>query len=153
MATATVPQPVNFTRTDLQAAITAALAKVTEDRWIRAIYRAAAHLAAGQFSYDGQQVILHSASSTKVYHITTNEPMTCTCKGHERGLICWHISAARLIVRAAEHHAAPPQPVMPAEEFDALTDKMNGDLFSALAGYWPFRLGSANSPTPNGSIL
>ena len=74
MTTTTLPQPVNFTRTDLQAAITAALAKVTEDRWIRAIYRAAAHLAAGQFSYDGQQVILHSASSKKVYPFGAENP-------------------------------------------------------------------------------
>ncbi len=28
------------------------------------------------------------------------------CKAHERGLICWHITAARLIVRAAELHQA-----------------------------------------------
>jgi hypothetical protein len=129
MTTTTLPQPVNFTRTDLQAAITAALAQVTDDRWIRAIYRAAAHLAAGQFSYDGQQVILHSASSSKVYHIDTREPMHCTCKGHERGLVCWHISAARLIVRAAQHHAAPPPQPVDAAAFEALTARVNGDLF------------------------
>ena len=88
MATTTLPQPVNFTRADLNAAINAALGKVTDDRWTRAIYRAAAHLAAGQFSYDGQQVILHSASSTRVYRINTREPMQCSCTGHARGLVC-----------------------------------------------------------------
>ena len=127
MAHATVPHPVNFTRTDLQAAINAALAKVTDDRWTRAIYRAAAHLAAGQFSYDGQQVILHSASSKRVYHIDTREPMTCSCKAHARGLICWHISAARLIVRAAEHHAALVP--APRPSFTALTASTNAELF------------------------
>jgi len=43
-----------------------------------------------------------------VYHIATTEPMTCSCKGRARGLVCWHITAARLIVRAAEHHAQQP---------------------------------------------
>ncbi len=128
MATTTLPQPVNFTRTDLNAAINAALAKVTDDRWTRAIYRAAAHLAAGQFSYDGQQVILHPASSTRIYRIDTREPMHCTCKGHERGLICWHITAARLIVRAAQHHAALALPARPS--FAELTAAMNAELFA-----------------------
>ncbi len=107
MTVTTVPQSINFTRTDLNAAVNAALAKVTDDRWTRAIYRAAANLAAGQFSYDGHMVILHSATSSKVYRIDTREPMQCSCKAHERGLLCWHITAARLLVRAAEHHAAP----------------------------------------------
>ena len=128
MATTTLPQPVNFTRTDLNAAINAALGKVTDDRWTRAIYRAAAHLAAGQFSFDGHQVILHAASSTRVYRIDTREPMHCSCKGHARGLVCWHITAARLIVRAAQHHAAPaPQP---RPRFDDLTAALNAELFN-----------------------
>jgi hypothetical protein len=110
MANATVAQPINFTREDLQVAVSAALAKVTDARWVRAIYRAAGNPAAGQFSYDGNQVILHSATSTKVYHIDTREPMRCSCQAHTKGLLCWHITAARLIVRAAEHHAAAPAP-------------------------------------------
>ncbi len=126
MATASLPQSINFTRADVDAAITDALSKVADAAWIRAIYRAAANLASGQFSYDGQQVILHSASSKRVYHIDTREPMKCSCKAHERGLICWHISAARLIVRAAEHHAAPG-PSRPA--FTTLTASTNAELF------------------------
>jgi hypothetical protein len=114
MAQAIVAQPpINFTRADLDAAVTTALSKVTDARWVRSIYRAAGNLAAGMFSYDGHQVILHSASSDKVYRITTTEPMRCSCQAHAKGLVCWHISAARLIVRAAEHHAQQPtaQPV------------------------------------------
>ncbi len=106
MANASVAQAVNFDRSDINAAINAALSKVTDPAMIRAIYRASANLAAGQFSYDGRQVILRSASSPTVYHIATDEPMTCSCKGRARGYVCWHIVAARLIVRAAEHHAA-----------------------------------------------
>ncbi len=82
MAQATVPPPVNFTRDDLNAAASAAQRKVGTDKaWQGAIARALVNLASGQFSYDGQQVILHSASSKRVYHIDTREPMKCSCKG------------------------------------------------------------------------
>lgn len=110
MTTPIVQQPVkvNFTRADLNAAVSAALSKVTDACWTRAIYRAAGNLAAGQFVYDGHQVILRSASSSKLYHIDTREPMKCSCQAHTKGLVCWHITAARLIVRAAEHAAAAP---------------------------------------------
>jgi hypothetical protein len=97
---------INFTRADVKAAINAALGKVQAPHMIRAINRAAANLAAGQFAYDGRQVTLRSASSTRVYRIDTREPMTCSCTAHERGLVCWHVVAARLLVRAAERHAA-----------------------------------------------
>ena len=96
MATASLPQSVNFTRSDVDAAITDALSKVADAAWIRAIHRAAANLAAGQFSFDGQHVIIRSASSSRTYRISTREPMQCSCKAHERGLRCCHIVAARL---------------------------------------------------------
>ncbi len=41
MTTPTVAQPVQFTREDMQAAISAALEKVTDPAMIRAIHRAA----------------------------------------------------------------------------------------------------------------
>ncbi len=106
MTTHTVAQPVQFTREDMQAAISAALAKVTDPTMIRAIHRAAANLAAGQFAFYGEHVTLRSASSTKVYHITTREPMTCSCQGRARGYVCWHIVASRLLVRAAQRYAS-----------------------------------------------
>src|SRR3712207_2042355 len=106
MAVGTVPHPVQFTRDDLNAAANAALQKVTEARWIRAIERALVNLSTGQFSYDGQHVILKSATGDSRYVINTTEPMQCRCTAHRRGLVCWHVTAARLIVRAAEHHQA-----------------------------------------------
>ena len=106
MTTTTIPQPVNFDRADLNAAINAALASTTDARLIRAINRAATNLATGRFSYDGHQVILQSASSKRMYRISTTEPMQCTCEGRAHGQICWHIVAARLLVRAAERRAA-----------------------------------------------
>ena len=105
MVHGTTVRPVDFTRVDLDAVITDALSKVPDDRWTKAIYRAAANLAAGMFSFDGEHVILRSASSSKAYRISTREPMACSCKAHERGLRCWHVVAARLLVRAAERHA------------------------------------------------
>ncbi len=104
MANGIIAQSIDFTREDVAAAVADALAKVTDATWTRAIYRAASNLAAGQFLYDGHRVTLRSASSTRVYHIDVHEPMKCSCKAHERGLVCWHITAARLIVRAAERH-------------------------------------------------
>lgn len=96
---------INFTRDDLNRAGNIALAKVGNDpRWVKIIYRALEHLAAGQFMYDGHVVTLKSASSDLVYRINVTEPMHCTCKGRSKGYTCWHIAAARLIVRAAELH-------------------------------------------------
>ncbi len=105
MAYGTTVRAVDFTRVDLDAAVNEALSKVSDAAWIRAIHRAAANLAAGQFAFTGEHVIIRSASSSRTYRISTREPMACSCKAHERGLRCWHIVAARLLVRAAERHA------------------------------------------------
>ena len=139
MAQATVPQPVNFTRDDLNAAASAAQRKVGNDKaWQGAIARALVNLASGQFAYDGHQVLLHSGSRETVYRISTTEPMTCTCKGRAKGYRCWHIVAARLIVRAAERHArvSPVASVrsdwsntLPRMSFAELTATANAELF------------------------
>ncbi len=136
MATASLPQSVNFTRSDVDAAITDALSKVADAAWIRAIHRAAANLAAGQFSFDGQHVLIRSASSSRTYRINVTEPMQCSCTAHERGLRCWHIVAARLLVRAAERHARQKSsspgsliPPMAAPKFASLTAATNAELF------------------------
>lgn len=98
--------PTNFTRQDLNVVANRALAIVGSDkRWCDAINRAVLNLATGRFSYDGHVVMLHSSSSEGVYRIDVAEPMTCTCKGRARGYRCWHVTAARLIVRAAEYRA------------------------------------------------
>lgn len=96
----------NFTRSDLDAAASYALDRVANDPiWTRAIKRAMANLQAGQFSFDGTYVKIHSASREKSYVVDTREPMKCTCEGREKGLVCWHITAARLILRAAQINA------------------------------------------------
>jgi len=111
MAQATVPQSINFTRDDLNAAASAAQRKVgTDNAWQGAIARALVNLATGRFSYDGHQVILHSATTDDRYTIDAREPMKCGCRGRARGYRCWHIVAARLIVRAAEGHTQQPAP-------------------------------------------
>ena len=143
---------IDFTRSDVDAAITDALSKVSDAAWIRAIHRAAANLAAGQFAFTGEHVIIRSASSSRTYRISTREPMQCSCKAHERGLRCWHVVAARLLVRAAERHArqnsvcrtntVSPQdarqndvsrtnvvPPLAANTFASLTASANAELF------------------------
>ena len=136
MANGTTVRPVDFTRADLDAAVNEALSKVTDERWTKAIYRAAASLSAGQFAFTGEHVVIRSASSKRVYHIDTREPMTCSCKAHERGLRCWHIVAARLLVRAAERHARVSPPCRefaagsaPRMSFAELTAIANAELF------------------------
>ncbi len=97
---------INFTRQDLNAVAQIAQRKVADDAgMLRAVERALVNLATGQFSYDGHQVILHSASGAGTYRISCTEPMKCSCKGRARGYRCWHVVASRLIVRAAEYHA------------------------------------------------
>ena len=137
MAYGTTRRQVDFTRMDLDAAINEALVRVQADeRWTKAIYRAAANLSAGQFAFTGEHVIIRSASSSKRYSISTHEPMQCSCRAHERGLRCWHIVAARLLVRAAERHARKSRidPVnstspMAAPTFASLTAATNAELF------------------------
>jgi len=125
MTTTIVAQPVNFTRDDLNAAASAAQRKVGNDNaWQGAIARALVNLATGQFSYDGHQVILHSATSDARYTIDAREPMTCGCRGRARGYRCWHIVAARLIVRAAEGHAQQPAPRKSFEQIQAAADEL-----------------------------
>lgn len=105
MVTQTTPT-VNFTRHDLNVVANRAIGIVGNDkRWCDVINRAVVNLASGRFSFDGHIVTLHSASSDLVYRIDVREPMECSCKGRARGYRCWHIVAARLILRAAEHHA------------------------------------------------
>jgi len=99
--------PVNFTRADLNAVANIALAKVGQDKVMaRAIERALVLLGTGQWSFDGVYLKIRSNTSTEHYTINTREPMTCSCKGRARGYRCKHIVAGRLILRAAEYHAA-----------------------------------------------
>jgi hypothetical protein len=83
--TTIVPRSINFTRDDLNAAANAAQQQITDPNWRKAIDRALVNLGRGQFSFDGQQVILKSATSDAVYYISTKEPMHCTCKGRANG--------------------------------------------------------------------
>lgn len=120
--TNSLPRPVNFTRDDVNAAANAAQQQISDPHWRKAIERALTNLGRGHFSFDGQQVILKSATSDQVYRINVKEPMQCSCKGRARGYKCWHIVAARLLVRAAERYAtrqqpAPMLPVLPRRQY------------------------------------
>ena len=133
MANGTTVRPVDFTRGDLDAAVNEALSKVTDAAWIRAIHRAAANLSAGQFAFDGQHVVIRSASSSKRYSINVTEPMVCTCTAHERGLRCWHIVGARLLVRAAERHARQNNPGDPSFVPPLEARQNSGDVVATVS--------------------
>lgn len=70
--------------------------------WARSIDQAERNLAAGRFAFYGAYVVLPSATSARRYTINTHEPMHCDCQ--ERTGKCWHVTAARLLVRAAERY-------------------------------------------------
>lgn len=106
--------PVAFDRADLNIVANRALAAVgTDDRWCRAINKAVVQLATGRFMFDGHVVTIHSATTEQVYRIDCREPLRCSCKGRARGYVCYHVVAARLIMRAAELHAAALHPSCP----------------------------------------
>jgi hypothetical protein len=119
---------INFTRDDLAAAIKDARSKVEQgSAWARSIDRAEKNLAGGKFLFDGRYVVLGSATSNKRYTLDTVEPIVCPCKDQTGK--CWHITAARLIVRAAEKAAlraaiaaipATPDHLSPDEYIDML---------------------------------
>lgn len=93
---------VEFTRQDMNAAINAALSKVRDPRWTRAIERAALHLSTGRFLFDGTFAVLPSATTNQTYTVDSHT-LDCPCKATGP---CWHAAAALLLRRAAERHAS-----------------------------------------------
>ena len=123
MANASVAQSVN--RNTVGAALQAARRQCGQHlRWLNALNRAALNLEACPWQFDGETLVISSATSSTRYTVTA---AGCACKAAAKGHPCWHRASWRLLCKASE--LAPPQPVMPAEEFDALTDRMNGELF------------------------
>lgn len=93
---------VDFTKQDMNAAINAALSKVRDPRWTRAIERAALHLSTGRFLFDGTHAVLPSATTNQTYTVDSHT-LDCPCKATGP---CWHAAAALLLRRAAERHAS-----------------------------------------------
>ena len=124
MANATVAQSVN--RRSVAQALQEARRQAAEHQaWLNAINKASLYLSTGDWQFDGETLSITSATTNDArYHCTAH---TCECKAFAAGRPCWHRSAARLLEKAGEAAALPK--ALSVEEFDALTDRMNGDLF------------------------
>ena len=125
MANASVAQSVN--RQSVALALREARVQAAQHQaWLNAINKASLYLSTGEWQFDGETLSISSATTDGArYHVTAH---TCECKAFAAGRPCWHRAAARLLEKTAELAAAPASS-MPVEEFEALTARMNGDLY------------------------
>ena len=104
MANATVTQAV--TRQTIARALQAARAEAAEHQaWLNAINKAALYLAGDQWAFDGDILVIHSATTKGARYTVTADG--CPCKAGQAGRPCWHRAARRLLIKAAELAAAP----------------------------------------------
>ena len=124
MANATVAQAA--TRRNVALALREARVQAAEHQaWLNAINKAALYLAGDQWQFDGEVLIITSATTAGArYHVTAH---SCECKAFAAGRPCWHRAAARLLEKSAEVVALPKAQTV--EEFDAITAAANADLF------------------------
>ncbi len=120
MANATVTQAVN--RQTVAAALAAARAECAQyTAWLNAVNRAALNLEACPWQFDGETLVIASATTQGTRYTVT--PDGCQCKAHRDGRPCWHRAARRLLVKAAElaHRPAPAKTMAELQaEVDAL---------------------------------
>lgn len=98
MANAALAQSIS--RSAVAAALRLArTACANDDRWLAALNRAALNLEACAWAWDGEILVIHSATADKRYTVDTSG---CGCQASAHGHPCWHRAAYRLLVRAAE---------------------------------------------------
>ena len=94
-------------------------------QWLNAINKASLYLSTGDWQFDGEVLSIGSATTNGArYHVTAH---TCACKAFAAGKPCWHRASVRLLEKAAEVAALPKAQTI--EEFDAITARMNDELF------------------------
>ncbi len=75
---------------------------------MNALNRAALKLEACTWQYDGEALVIESATTQfQRYHVQHNG---CDCKAGSAGRPCWHMAAYTLIQRAAELTLTPAKP-------------------------------------------
>ena len=105
MANASVAQLIS--RQSVAAALLEARAQATEHQaWLNAINRAALYLAAEQWAFDGEILVIASATTQGARY--TVDAHGCSCKAAQAGRPCWHRAARRLLVKGAELAQQPP---------------------------------------------
>ena len=124
MANSSIAQSVN--RQSVGAALQQARKECGQHlRWLNALNRAALNLEACPWQFDGDVLVIASASDGSNRYIVTAEG--CECKAAQAGRPCWHRASRRLLVKAAELAAPPAR--MSTEEFDAITARMNAEMY------------------------
>ena len=105
MANPSIAQAVN--RTAVARALAQARAEcVGQVAWMNAINRAALNLESCRWQFDGETLVIASASTDRRYTVT---PGGCGCKAFLDGKPCWHRAARRLLIKAAELARTPPR--------------------------------------------
>ena len=98
MANQSIAQAIN--RTAVARALAQARAEcVGHVAWMNAINRAALNLESCRWQFDGDTLVIASASSERRYTVTAEG---CECKAYLEGKPCWHRAARLLLVKAAE---------------------------------------------------
>jgi hypothetical protein len=93
-------------------------------RELTAINKAALNLEACLWQYDGEYLVIESASQLgKRYHV---DHAVCDCQAAAHGKPCWHLAAWHLVRRGAEVALTPPAPQKAYAEVVAAA---NADLF------------------------
>lgn len=99
MANATIVQ--NITRVNVAAAVRQARIDAAHyQAWITAINKAAVYLESVTWQFDGEDLLIGSATDTSLRY--TVDASGCDCKAGLRGTPCWHRAARRLLCKAAE---------------------------------------------------
>lgn len=138
MANASIAQAVNR-QTVAQALQQARHQAAEHQAWLNAINRASLFLAAERWQFDGETLLIESATTTGANYVAT--PHQCECKAYAAGRPCWHRAAARLLVKASEvantaaatngYQDAPLHPFEDAKpSYADLTAATNEDLFN-----------------------
>jgi hypothetical protein len=102
MANATVAQAVNRQTVALQEARKQA---AEHQAWLNAINKAALYLSAEQWAFDGETLVIMSATTDDARYLVTVKH--CECRAFKRGIPCWHRAAVRLLEKTAEVELAP----------------------------------------------
>lgn len=98
----------------------------SNSREITAINKAALNLEACIWQYDGEALVIESASTQQQrYHVQHDG---CDCKAGQNGRPCWHLAAFTLIQRAAQLALTPAKPRLSDAEYAAAAAACD-DLF------------------------
>ncbi len=109
MATTSIAPPVN--RPNTARAVAQARQECARDaRWLRAVNRAAVNLETCPWQFDGETLVITSATSDRRYTVTAEG---CACKAFWDCQPCSHRAARRLLIKAAQMATQPPVELCP----------------------------------------